>query len=99
MGRYYSTTLSGCDAEDDLVETIATAVGATKILIKKLTIITAGDISIDINSQGVYSSLFQDADNLYKLSLETGDALIGSMVVESQITSDIFIACIFDKLS
>jgi len=98
-GYYYSFTSASVTAGEDLITTIATKLGGTRatngIVPKKLTLISSGSIAIDINSLGKYSTLFADTDGLFKLSLDSQDVEIKSMVSQSMSASPIFIAVVF----
>ncbi len=95
-GKYFSFTSASITAGEDLVETLATQIGNTDgIVPKKITLISSGSIAIDINNLGVYSTLFADADSLYKLSLDSNDVEIKSIVSEEDSASPIFLAVVF----
>jgi hypothetical protein len=95
-GKYYSFTSASVSAGEDLVTTLATQVGKTDgIVLKKLTLISSGSLAIDINDLGVYSTLFADADGLYKLALDANDVEIRSLVSQSVSASPVFLAMVF----
>ena len=92
-GRYYSNTFTST-AGGDLITQFQTESGADFVNIKKMTLITLVDVGIDINSTGVYSHLFLDTDNLYKLSLDSRDVIINSVLIEDA-DVEIFLAGVF----
>jgi hypothetical protein len=98
-GYYYSFTASAVSVGEDLVSTIATRLGGTRatngIVPKKLTLISSGSLALDINGLGVYSTLFADADGLYKLALDGQDVQIKSMVSQAVSACAVFLAVVF----
>jgi hypothetical protein len=95
-GYYYSFSASAVTAGEDLISTIATKVGRTNgIVPKKLTLISSGSLALNINGLGVYSTLFADADGLYKLALDGQDVEIKSMVSQALSSSPVFLAVVF----
>jgi len=95
FGNYFSTNLSGATAGDDILELLEAEIGNSNMIVKKLALITVADIGLDVNTRGVYSHLWKDADLNYKLALDANDVLIGSMIVEDTVADDIFVAVIY----
>lgn len=94
-GNYFSFTSACVVAGTDLISVAETLTGRSDILAKKLTLISSGSLAIDINGLGVYSTLYADADLLYKLSLGTDDCLVGSLVIRDDSGSPVFLAMVF----
>jgi len=94
-GNYFSFTSACVVAGTDLITVAETLSGKSNILATKLTLISSGSIAIDINGLGAYSTLYEDADLLYKLSLGDGDCLVGSLIVQGDSASPVFLAMVF----
>lgn len=95
QGKYFSVKLATVDAEDDLIAIAKTLTGIDSIVVKKLTLISDGLIKIDVNNLGVYSDLYLDSDDKYKLSLDANDCVVTSLVVEDASVVPLFLAIIF----
>jgi hypothetical protein len=95
QGKYYSFTSASVVAGDDLMVKAETALGLSNIVAKKLTLISSGSLAIDINNLGVYSTLYRDADSLYKLSLDGYDCMIDSLKIGETSASPVFLAMVF----
>lgn len=95
QGRYYSFTSASVVAGTNLIETVKTRIGNNNLVARKLTLISSGSLAIDINNLGVYSTLYQDVDLLYKLSLGEDDCVISSLVIGETTTSPVFLAMVF----
>ena len=94
-GKYFSFTSASLAAGTDLIAEAERLSGQTGITAKKLTIIASGSLSIDVNNLGANSTLFQDSDLYYKLSLGANDCLVGSLVVGETTASPVFLAMVF----
>lgn len=92
-GKYYSNTFTSVQ-DGDLISQFESECGSTGISLKKMTLVTTVDVGIDVNSTGVYSHLFLDTDNLYKLSLDAGDIYVTSILTEDAGVS-IFLAGVY----
>ena len=97
QGTFYSNTIttsgSGSGGED-LISDIKTTLGLTSMVVKKMTLISSSNISVDINNLGTYSKLFADADGNYKLSLDAIDCSISSVkILEKSVA--VWIAVVF----
>ena len=95
QGKYFSFTSASVVAGTDLITTAETLSGQSNIIAKKITIISSGSLAIDINGLGAYSTLYQDADLLYKLSLGENDCVISSLVIGQDSGSPVFVAMVF----
>jgi hypothetical protein len=95
QGKYFSFSASSVDAGTDLISKAKTLTGFTDIIAKKITLISSGSLSIDINGTGVNSTLYQDSDLLYKLSLDSYDCIVRSLEVKETSASPVFLAMVF----
>ena len=95
QGKYFSFSASSVDAGTDLITKAKTLTGLTDIVAKKITLISSGSLAIDINDLGVDSTLYQDSDLLYKLSLDNFDCNVRSLVVGETTGSPVFLAMVF----
>ncbi len=95
QGRYFSFTSGSVDANTDLIEKAQTLTGISNIVARKLTLIASGSLAFDINNLGTNSSLFQDTDFLYKLSLDSDDCVVNSFVVKETTGCPVFLALVF----
>lgn len=94
QGSYFSFTSASVAANTDLMS-VASAIVGKKVIARKLTLIASGSVAIDINNLGVSSTLFQDADNFYKLSLDSDDCVISSLIITETSASPVFLAMVF----
>lgn len=98
-GRYYSATFTtGSVAGYDLMTAVRANLsgkGAGEIAAKKMTLISSGCVSVDINNLGVYSGLWQNPDGNYVLSLDAGDVNVQSLKIRETSASGIFMAIVF----
>lgn len=95
QGKYFSfTSASQIAAGSDLIVIAETTIGKN-VVAKKLSLITSGSISIDINNTGIYSTLYKDTDNLYRLSLDANDCVISSIVLGTTTASPIYLSMIY----
>jgi len=94
-GKYFSFTAGSVTAGQDLIARAETLTGEEKIWARKLTLISSGSIRLAINEQDWYSTLYQDADFLYKLSLDDDDCRIDSLIVGDTSACPIFVAMVF----
>jgi hypothetical protein len=95
QGKYFSFSASSVDAGTDLITSAQTLTGISKIVAKKITLISTGSLALDINNLGVDSSLYQDSDLLYKLSLDSYDCTINSLKVNVTTACPVFLAMVF----
>lgn len=96
LGRYYSWTAgSGIATGTDIISQAKTRTGVSDLKAKKITLISSGSLAIDINNLGVSSTLYQDTDGLYKLSLGANDCLIGSLKIQAITGCALFVQMIF----
>jgi len=95
QGRYFSFTSGSATANTDLIARAKTLTGISDIVAKKLTLISSGSLAIDINNLGVSSTLFQDTDLYYKLSLDDSDCVISSLKITQTTACPIFLALVF----
>lgn len=95
QGSYFSHEFATLSANDDLMELMATELGVSKVVAKKLTLVSEGAITLDINNLGVFSDIYEDTDGLYKLSLDASDCVVSSLVVENDCLVPVFLAIIF----
>jgi hypothetical protein len=97
QGAFYSNTITTSgdgSGGEDLITDIKTTLGLTSMVVKKLTLISSSNISVDINNLGTYSKLFADADGNYKLSLDSLDCSISSVkILEKSVA--VWIAVVF----
>jgi hypothetical protein len=94
-GRYYSNIITtGSEAVgEDLFDTIKSDLGLTKIVAKKLNVISSGSISVAINGDDFYSPL-SDSSGSYALSLGADDIFVNSLKIKES-GRDVFISIIF----
>jgi len=97
FGKYWSNTYTSEEEGDllDLVKADPDFLGydsTRPFIVKKLSLVTATDVRLNINGSG-YASLFLDVDLNYKLSLDANDIAISSIVTEDA-GVDIFIALV-----
>lgn len=95
QGKYYSFTSGSIGAGTDLIQVAESLTGISNIVAKKITIIAADSILVDINNLGVYSTLFMDSDKYYKLSLDSNDVVVSSLIVGQTTASPVFLAMVF----
>jgi len=95
QGRYFSFSSGSVTAGTDLIASAETLTGISHINARKLTLVASGSLAIDINHLGVDSTLFQDVDLLYKLSLDSDDCLVSSLVVSETSACPVFLAMVF----
>lgn len=95
QGKYFSFTTASAVAGEDLMTKAKALTGETNMTAKKLTLISSGSLSIDVGGWGVYSTLYQDADLLFKLSLDSKDCMINSLVLGQTTASPIFLAMVY----
>jgi len=97
FGKFYSNTFTtgSVTGGEDLIAKVETNIGATKILVKKLTYIASGSYSIDINSSGSYSALHMNADGEYRIDLDSNDVLVNSLKVLETSASGIWLSVIY----
>jgi hypothetical protein len=94
-GQYFSWTSASVVAGQDLITIAKARSRATQLIAKKLTIISSGSLAIDINNLGVDSTLFQDADGLFKVSLDSNDCIISSIEIGQTSACPVFVAMVF----
>lgn len=95
QGQYYSFSTGSVVAGTDLIEVAETTLNRSNIVARKITLISSGSVALDINNLGTSSTLFQDVDLLYKLSLDGEDCLISSLVITQTTACPIFLAMVF----
>lgn len=95
QGRFFSFTSASVSANQDLIARAETLTGISNIVAKKITLISSGSLAIDINGLGVNSTLYQDADLLYKLSLDARDVEVSSLVIGQTSACPVWLALVF----
>lgn len=94
-GKYFSWTSASVTAGQDLIARAETLTGETHILAKKVNLISTGSMRLDINGLGTYSTLYKETDNTYRLTLESGDVIVGSLTVGDTSACPVFTALVY----
>jgi len=78
----YTKYITTAEADEDIFGQIETALSLTKIIAKKLTLVSSASFTYDVSGLGVFSDPYLDSiDSMYKVSFDTDDLLIGSCVI------------------
>jgi len=93
-GKYFSFTSASVSAGMDLIARAETLAGVSNIVAKKLTLIASDTVTINVNSAGS-STLFQDTDGYFKLSLDSNDIMVSSLIVAQSTASPVFLAMVY----
>jgi len=86
-GEYYSASITTSGGDEDLFDTINTALGKN-VVAKSVELVSANDIGICINNQldglgaYIYSKLHLESA-LYKMSLQPGEVLVSSLRIQT----------------
>lgn len=95
-GKYFSYTAGSVVAGQDLISLAKTRMGTTdNVSARKMTVIASGSLAFSINGMAASSTLFQDVDLLYKLSLDADDVIVKSFVVNQTSACPVFVAMVF----
>ena len=93
-GRYYSNTITTSASGQDLISTIKTTLGVSRVTARKIDLICSGSICVDIGNTGVWSPLHTDATGSYTLHLDEDNVFANSIkILESG--RDVFIGIIY----
>lgn len=89
FSKYYTTAAGG-----DLLAQVKTSLGITgNLSVLKMTLVSPSKLTININGIGD-SDMYLDADTRYKLSLDSDDCQVVSLVT-AEIVANVFIAIIY----
>jgi hypothetical protein len=93
-GKFFSGSFVST-ASGDIVSQVKTALGVTNLTIRKMSLTSASPIHIDINTTGIWSSLYQySTDVNVALDLDANDVIISSLKTK-EADSNIFVAMIY----
>jgi len=83
FGKYYSTIITtGSEVYgSDLFDTIETDLGISPVTAKKLTVVSSGSLSVQLNDSGTYYVL-SDYSGSYLLQLNAGDVYVNSLKIK-----------------